>query len=58
MYLKDIIRGMTECFHAEAIVPDFIEQQELDDYYNNREEQKMQIFSENRVSFELSIPNK
>lgn len=36
--------GMTEYFHAEAIVPDFVEQQEANESYNNRQEQKMQLF--------------
>lgn len=38
--------GMTEYFHAEVVVPDFIEQQELEEYYGNREEEKMRLFVE------------
>lgn len=30
--------------HSEVSVPDFIEQQEMDDYYNRRAEEKMRLF--------------
>jgi len=30
--------------HTELSVPDFIEQQEMDDYYNRRAEEKMRLF--------------
>lgn len=30
--------------HSEISVPDFIEQQEMDDYYNRRAEEKMRLF--------------
>lgn len=38
--------GMTENFHAEVSIPDFIEQYELEEYYGNREEEKMRLFVE------------
>lgn len=38
--------GMTEHFHSEVVVPDFLEQQELDEYYSQREEEKMWLFVE------------
>lgn len=34
---------VTERFHSEVVVPDFVEQQEMDEYYQVREEQKMQL---------------
>ena len=36
--------GTTENMHSEVSVPDFIEQQEMDDYYNRRAEEKMRLF--------------
>lgn len=36
--------GLTESLHSEAVVPDFIEQQEMDEYYRKRDELKMQLF--------------
>lgn len=30
--------------HSEVSVPDFIERQEMDDYYNQRAEEKMRLF--------------
>lgn len=36
--------GTTENMHSEVSVPDFIEQQEMDDYYNQRAEEKMRLF--------------
>jgi len=34
---------LTETEHSEVAVPDFLEQKENDEYYENREEQKMQL---------------
>lgn len=42
--------GMTEHFHSEVVVPDFLEQQELDEYYSQREEEKMRLFVEAMAS--------
>lgn len=36
--------GTTENMHSEVSVPDFIEQQEMDGYYNRRAEEKMRLF--------------
>ncbi len=36
--------GTTENMHSKVSVPDFIEQQEMDDYYNRRAEEKMRLF--------------
>lgn len=36
--------GTTENMHSEVSVPDFIEQQEMDDYYNRRAEEKIRLF--------------
>ena len=36
--------GTTENMHSEVSVADFIEQQEMDDYYNRRAEEKMRCF--------------
>lgn len=36
--------GTTENMHSEVSVPDFIEQQEMDDYYDRRAEEKMRLF--------------
>lgn len=36
--------GTTENMHSEVSVPDFIEQQEMYDYYNQRAEEKMRLF--------------
>lgn len=37
---------LTETEHIEVAVPDYIEQKEFDEYYENREEQKMQLFAQ------------
>lgn len=34
---------VTERFHSEVVMPDFVEQQEMDEYHQVREEQKMQL---------------
>lgn len=34
---------LTQRFHSEAAVPDFIEQQEIDEYYRKRAELKMEL---------------
>ena len=36
--------GTTENMHSEVSVPDFIEQQEMDDYHNRRAKEKMRLF--------------
>lgn len=36
--------GLTENLHSEAVVPDFVEQKEMDEYYRKRDELKMQLF--------------
>lgn len=38
--------GLTENLHTEAIVPDFVEQQENEEYCQRREELKQQLFSQ------------
>lgn len=38
--------GLTEALHSEAVVPDFVEQQEMEDYYNERDEKKMQLIGQ------------
>lgn len=38
--------GLTENLHAEAIVPDFVEQQENEEYCQRREELKQQLFAQ------------
>lgn len=42
--------GMTEHFHSEVVVPDFLEQRELNEYYSQREEEKMRLFVEAMTS--------
>lgn len=38
--------GLTENLHTEAIVPDFVEQQENEEYCQRREELKQQLFAQ------------
>lgn len=38
--------GLTESLHSETVVPDFVEQQEMEDYYNERYEKKMQLIGQ------------
>ena len=42
--------GLTESLHTEAIVPDFVEQQENDEYCQTREELKQELFNQAMMS--------